>query len=179
MAVMRIVISGYYGFSNAGDDAILLASVPLIRAVHPDCQITVVTYPGADLAEVYRLTGLPAIDGADIAHVDQIIAAADLLLIGGGGLIQDYLPSDRTHIVRSDHNNLTFWLSLTVMAHAHRVPVSTWMVGVGPLSTDQGREDARLLLASIRTVSVRDDESADLARDLGVDPDRPAPWTVD
>ena len=172
MTGMRIVISGYYGFSNAGDDAILLSSVPLIRAVHPDCQITVITYPGADLAEVYRLTGLPAIDGADIAHVDQIVAAADLVLIGGGGLIQDYLPSDRTHIVRSDHNNLTFWLSLAVMAHAHRIPVSAWMVGIGPLTTEEGRQDARLLLESMQTVSVRDEESADLAREIGVDPDR-------
>jgi polysaccharide pyruvyl transferase CsaB len=169
---VRIVISGYYGFSNAGDDAILLASIPMIRASHPNAQISIVTYPGADLAEVYRLTGLPAIDGADIAHTDQIIAAANLVLIGGGGLIQDYLPSDRTHILRHDHNNLTFWLSVAVMAHAHGVPVSTWMVGIGPLTTDEGRKDARLLLTSMRTVSVRDDESAALAEELGVEPDR-------
>lgn len=172
LADVRIVISGYYGFSNAGDDAILLASIPLIRASHPDATISVVTYPGADLAKVYASTGLTAIDGSDIAHVDQIIAAADLLLIGGGGLIQDYLPSDRTHLVRSDHNNLTFWLSLAVMAHAHGIPVSAWMVGIGPLTTDRGREDASLLLGLMTAVSVRDEDSARLARELGADADR-------
>ena len=78
---VRIVISGYYGFSNAGDDAILLASIPLIRAVHPNAQVTVVAYPGADLAAVFRMSGLPAIDGANIAHVDQIIAAASCAAI--------------------------------------------------------------------------------------------------
>ncbi len=40
MAAMRIVICGYYGFSNAGDDAILEASVSLIRSAHADASIS-------------------------------------------------------------------------------------------------------------------------------------------
>lgn len=172
MAAMRIVICGYYGFSNAGDDAILEASVDLIRTSHPEVSISVITYPNADLDSVYRATGLPAIDGTDIAHIDQLIAKADLVLIGGGGLVQDHLPSDHNQIGRSSHGNLTFWMTLAVMAHGHGVPVSTWMIGVGPLTTDQGRHDARMLLSLMRTVSVRDEESAELTRSLGVSPER-------
>ena len=172
MSAMRIVICGYYGFSNAGDDAILEASVSLIRSVHADASISVITYPHADLDAVYQATGLAAIDGSDIAHIDQLIAKADLVLIGGGGLVQDHLPSDRNHIGRSSHGNLTFWMTVAVMAHGHGVPVSTWMVGVGPLSTDRGRDDARLLLSLMRTVTVRDEESAELVRDLGMASER-------
>ena len=152
MAGVRIVISGYYGFSNAGDDAILEASIPLIRSVHPDAKISVVTYPGADLDAVYRSTGCAAVDGARISHVNQLIEAADLLLIGGGGLLQDYLPSDRTTIARPGHNNLTFWMSLAAMARAHGVRSATWFIGIGPLRTELGRENASLVLEMIDVV---------------------------
>lgn len=87
-------------------------------------------------------------------------------------MIQDYLPSDPALLIRRGHNNLVFWTSLAVMAQANGVPVSTWFVGIGPLATDAGRQQATLLLSLMRTVSVRDEASAKLARDLGVEPDR-------
>ena len=169
---MRIVISGYYGFSNVGDDAILEMSIRLIRNTHPDAQISVITYPGSDLDAVYHTTGLTALDGSDVAHCDQLIAASDLVLIGGGGLIQDYLPSDPSRIGRSSHNNLVFWMSLAVMAHAHQVPVSSWFIGIGPLRTPEGRRMAGQLLSMMTTVLVRDEGSADLARQVGITEDR-------
>jgi len=40
---MKLVISGYYGFNNVGDEAILYAIVQTLKKQRPDIQITVLS----------------------------------------------------------------------------------------------------------------------------------------
>ena len=164
---MHIALTGYYGFGNAGDDAILQAVVETLRSSGVD-HITVITYPGGDLDDVRHLADVVAVDGADIKRVDQAIAEADRLVIGGGGLIQDYLPTEARDRFSERHSNLGFWSTLAIIARAKGVPTMTWALGVGPLTTEGGRAEASLFFTAVDRVTVRDAESASLARELGV-----------
>lgn len=159
----RLVLSGYYGFDNAGDDAILSSILDLIRSADPAVAITVVTYPYGNVKGVADITGGEAIDGRETRRVAAAIGGADLLVIGGGGLIQDYLPSTPDHRLTAKSANLSFWTSLALMAETTGTPVTTWAIGVGPLTTDEGRAEARLMFGIMDKVSVRDEESARLA----------------
>ncbi|MFO7547441.1 MAG: polysaccharide pyruvyl transferase family protein, partial [Acidimicrobiia bacterium] len=169
---MRIALSGYYGFGNAGDDAILLAILDQIEAVMPGADVTVVTYPHGDVEAVTRLTGARAVDGRDLGEAVEAIRQADLLIVGGGGLVQDYLPADLDQVLTSRHGNLAFWTGLALVARTAGVPVATWAIGIGPLSTPAGREQAGLLLGEAGLVCVRDGSSAKLAGELGVPEER-------
>ncbi|MDX1449568.1 MAG: polysaccharide pyruvyl transferase family protein, partial [Acidimicrobiia bacterium] len=163
---MRIALTGYYGFGNAGDDAILQSIVAVLRRAGVT-DVTVITYPGGDLDDVRRLAAVHAVDGADLEEVDRAIGRADRLVIGGGGLIQDYLPTDPDDRFSERHSNLGFWSTLAILARAKGVPTMTWALGVGPLSTDDGRAEASLFFSAVDLVTVRDPESAELARSLG------------
>lgn len=168
----RILVCGYYGFGNAGDDAILTAVVGGLRRRVPDAEITVVTYPFGDTAAVRRSAGVAAVDGRRVDDVRAALTGADLLVVGGGGLLQDYLPSDLGDMFGPRQSNLAFWAAMGLMARLAGVPVATWSVGIGPLTTPDGRRAASLLLGLCGLVSVRDPASAAAAAALGVPPER-------
>lgn len=164
---MHIALAGYYGFGNAGDDAILVAVVDAVRRTLPATAITVITYPGGDLDAVRPAAGVEAVDGADLGGVDAALALAEVLIVGGGGLIQDYLPSDDRARLSPHQANLGFWTTLAVLARARATRTMTWAIGIGPLTTAAGRHEAALFLSLVDRVTVRDEESARLARELG------------
>lgn len=161
------MLAGYYGFGNAGDDAILEAILGELRRSDPEVDVTVVTYPEGDIGAIRRQVGCEAIDGRSMGAVEQAIASADLLVIGGGGLIQDYLPGNPADRFTARAANLSFWTTLGLTAHVLDTPITTWAVGVGPLTTEAGRQEAALLFGVMETVSVRDDQSKTLVEDLG------------
>lgn len=169
---MRLVLSGYYGFGNAGDDAILEAIVADIHRHDQAAQITVVAYPYGDTRAVERSVGLSALDGQDIGRVAEVIGGADGLVIGGGGLLHDYLPSDPATHFSPRSGNLAFWTTLALLARSAGKPVATWALGLGPLATPEGRDHAALFFEQVGLVTVRDAASARLARDLGIPADR-------
>ncbi len=164
--IKRLVLSGYYGFDNAGDDAILSAIVEMIHRSDPEIAVTVVTYPSGDLAAIRSVADVEAIDGRFTAEAFAAIANASLLVIGGGGLVQDYLPSTPQQRLTSKAGNLSFWASLALMAQTAGTPVTSWALGVGPLTTDDGLTEARLIFQAMEKISVRDDASRNLVGQL-------------
>ena len=52
----KIVISGYYGFANAGDEAMLTSIVRALRGVQPDIDLTVISGNPAETAGLFPAT---------------------------------------------------------------------------------------------------------------------------
>ena len=99
----NIVISGYYGFSNAGDEAMLFA---VLRALHYDpkrMRITVISGDPRRTENTFRVHAVSRFDGYSIL---KSVYQSDLLISGGGSLLQDvtswksmmYYPVSYTHL---------------------------------------------------------------------------------
>ena len=82
----RIVISGYYGFNNIGDESILKAVVDNLRDRIEDIDITVLSQNPESTREKF---GVKAVDRMSVAQIVKSIARSDLLISGGGSLLQD------------------------------------------------------------------------------------------
>ena len=84
----KIVISGYYGFNNAGDEALLTAILAALRAVEPTADITVISgNPGNTIAKhqvksMYRFAAVRLL---------RAIGEADLVISGGGSVMYSAL----------------------------------------------------------------------------------------
>lgn len=82
---MRVLISGYYGFGNVGDEALLAVIASRLRARLPDTQIDVLS---ATPAQTAAALGVEATPRWRMNAVRRAIARADVVLSGGGGLLQ-------------------------------------------------------------------------------------------
>lgn len=87
-----ILLSGYFGYGNTGDEAILSASLAALRREDPTRPITVMTAHPRRVARVY---GVRAAGRFDPIAVLWSLTRCQTLIFGGGGLLQDEsgLPS--------------------------------------------------------------------------------------
>jgi len=102
----RIFITGYWGFDNTGDEAILMAMISQLRALRPGLHITVTSAQPAVTAAVHSVE---AILWSDSLAMVETVRSADLVLIGGGGLFHDYWGFDPGAFLTDDHSGVGFY----------------------------------------------------------------------
>lgn len=155
MACRKIVISGYYGYGNAGDEAILASMLQAVSKVVPDAQFCVLS---GNPARTRKAFDVRAVHGKNLLAVMKELFGASLLVSGGGGLIQD----------STGFQTIVYYLSIVSMARKFRKPVMFYAQGVGPVRTSQGRSMTRKVASKVQLITVRDDESKLLLEEIGV-----------
>lgn len=158
---MRIVFSGYYGFRNAGDEAVLAGLLRLLAQAdlaHPGDIVVLSADPGWSRAQ----HGVEAVDRWNMRAVSSAIAASDLLISGGGSLLQD------TTSLRS----LLYYAWIMRKARALKRPYMLCAQGIGPLRRSISRRIVYNAANRSAAITVRDEASAELLRDLGIATDR-------
>lgn len=147
---MRVLLSGYYGYGNLGDEALLSALARgLLDRGH----------------EVRVLSGDPpatrALHQVPAAHryrgLLPALVRCDALVSGGGGLLQDV----------SSRRSLDYYLGVIRLGRRLGKRVLVYGQSVGPLSA-RGRREVALALRGV-PVAVRDRPSAELLGGLGID----------
>ncbi len=151
----KILLSGYFGFDNMGDEAVLAALVQLLRDNLPQAEPVALS---ADPAATRRRLDIRAIDRWDKRALKLELADAALFCSGGGSLLQDVTS------VRSVY----YYTSLINLAAARGVPVIVLAQGLGPLNSAPGRYLTRRALQKCRFLSWRDADSLALAEKLGL-----------
>ena len=151
----RIVISGYYGFDNLGDEAVLAATVQELRCRRPDAEIAVLSAAPDATARVHGVRGVArAVPGA----VAGALRGADLLLCGGGSLFQD-ATSWRSP-----------WYYLGVLSLGRRLARRTAVhaQGIEPPIRAAVRAGVAYVLDRVDLVTLRDHTSQTVLASLGV-----------
>ena len=118
--VSRILLSGYYGFGNAGDEAVLAAILASLRREMPDVESAVLS---VDPAATTRLHGVAAFHRARPREVLAALRQCDLFVSGGGSLLQDV----------TSLSSLLFYLAQIRFARMLGRRVMVYAQGIGPL----------------------------------------------
>lgn len=160
---MRIAILGYYGFGNLGDEAVLWAMRTHLTERLPGASLCVLS---ADPEATRAMHGIDAVHRGDLGAVCRLFRSADLVCSGGGSLFQD----------------ATSWRSPVLYAMLHELSrlsrhTLVYAQGVGPLRRGLSRRLTRRAMNVAERITVRDDDSAALLRELGVS--RPIEVTCD
>jgi polysaccharide pyruvyl transferase CsaB len=151
----EILVSGYYGFKNAGDEAILAGMIRAVRELDSDAAFTVIS---GKAAWTRSLHGVSAVSRGDFRAIWRAMGRADLFISGGGTLLQDVTSS----------KSLPYYLGLVAMAKLRFKPVMFYAQGAGPVIRAHSKLMIPIVVNGVNLITVRDPESAHTLRHLGV-----------
>ena len=144
----EIVISGYYGFGNAGDEAMLAAMIEAFEDLDPKIKLTVMS---GDPEDTRRRHGVAAVHRMNYAGMARVLARSDLLISGGGSLLQDV----------TSNRSLYYYLSVVWMAKKLGKPVMLYAQGIGPVRGALAKAMMRRVGNRVDLITVRDEGSRD------------------
>lgn len=147
-----VIVSGYYGYDNMGDEAILETIVGELKTlVRPD-EIVVLSHNPEVTKSIYQVD---SISRFDFPRLISLLGKARLFISGGGGLFQD---------TRSFGSPAYYGLQI-FLARAFDVPVYVFAQGIGPLKGILSRTITKSALSQASFTTVRDHESDQLLTD--------------
>ncbi len=148
----RIVLAGYIGCGNLGDDSVMLG---IVDGLGPGHEYLVLSGDPMDTFRYYAMHGVPR---KNLREVEAAIRESDALVFPGGSIFQD-VTSARSTI---------YYAGLIKMAKKHNKRVLLLNQGVGPLTTWVGKSQTKLAMSLADLIVVRDPGSLKTLTDLGI-----------
>lgn len=158
-------VSGYYGFRNNGDDALLLALTEEIKKADKDARIVVLSNRPKETTRIYRLD---AVHRLKMAKVKRVFKKTRGLIFGGGSLLQDETSS----------KSLWYYLSIIKLAKACGMKVMQFANGFGPINKLSNQKmTVKTINECVDVITTRDEAS--LARMQALDIQKEITLTAD
>ena len=150
-----IIVSGYHGFANSGDEALLWAILQSIRKQKPDIDFTVLSKTPEETARVYSVE---SVNRYNLISVVRSMKKSKLLLFGGGSLLQDVTSS----------KSIKYYLLIIWLAKRLGLKTMLYANGIGPVIRRENRLLATKILNKVDLITLRDDNSDQELKKLGV-----------
>jgi polysaccharide pyruvyl transferase CsaB len=156
---IKLILSGYYGFHNSGDEAILQS---ILEALEKQSEETHVKFEPIVLSnrpdETSKIYQVKSVHRYHIAEVMRTIRSSDGLISGGGSLLQD-VTSLKT---------IPYYLGVILFAQWMKKPTFIYAQGVGPIRNTIFNPFIRRAFKQSAFISVRDEGSKLLLNKIGV-----------
>lgn len=152
---MKVVISGYYGFDNIGDEAILKSIIMALKEVDKDIYITVLSSNPDNTKKTYNVN---AVNRWNLKDIYCELKHSDGLISGGGSLLQDVTSS----------RSIMYYTSIMGFANLLKKPIFIYAQGIGPINKNFNKKIVKHFLNKAKYISLRDKDSFELIKSIGV-----------
>ncbi|KUP21870.1 polysaccharide pyruvyl transferase CsaB [Paenibacillus sp. DMB5] len=155
----KLVISGYYGFRNSGDEAVLQSILNALRKQSQAAGITIEPVVlSIDPEWTTSTYGVKSVHRMKLGEVRQAIAESAGLISGGGSLLQD-VTSPKT---------IPYYLGVLKLAQWMGKPTFIYAQGIGPVNRKLFHPLIKSVFRKSAYVSVRDEQSRSLLESMGL-----------
>ncbi|MDO7906540.1 polysaccharide pyruvyl transferase CsaB [Paenibacillus sp. JX-17] len=160
-STQTLVISGYYGFRNSGDEAVLKSILTALQeqgeaaGVHIEPVVLSI-----DPEWTTSMYGVKSVHRMKLGEVRQALKDSDGLISGGGSLLQDVTGA----------KTIPYYLGILKLAQWLRKPTFIYSQGIGPVNRKLFNPMIRSVFRKSAYISVRDSQSAELLAKMGLDP---------
>lgn len=150
--MVKVCISGYYGFKNFGDEAILKVLTEHLK----DADVTVLSSDSQFTSDTY---GVKSVKTFDLKNVVKTIQNTDILISGGGSLLQDV----------TSLKSLIYYSLIIALGLLFNKKVIIFAQGIGPINNKFAQIVVKNLLKQCSLVTVRDENSLKLLENWDID----------
>lgn len=152
----KILFSGFYGFDNQGDDAILEAITSEIKELNSYLKLEVLSNNPKKTSEVYDILSVYRFN---IFKLIKAVKSCDMLISGGGSLLQDITSS----------RSLWYYLFVIWLSKKFKNKTIIYANGVGPINKAFNRFLTKKILNDVDYISLRDEDSMVYLENIGID----------
>lgn len=152
--MIDILISGFYGFSNSGDEAVLQSIVELLKTNKPEITIGALTQNGKSI----YVRGIQSVNRTNLFQIIRIMKKSKLFISGGGSLIQDVTSS----------RSLYYYLGLILLAKMMGTKVMLYANGIGPVNGSFNRWLSRRIVNKVDLITLRETDSQHELKAMGI-----------
>lgn len=152
----KILISGYYGFENFGDEAILKVLVENLKKT--GYSLTVISNNPNHTASKRNVQ---CVHTFDIVNIIKTIKNTDVLISGGGSLLQDV----------TSLKSLLYYLFIIFTALFFKKKIIIFAQGIGPINNFFGKFLTQIALKKCTYITVRDIKSLELLNSWQINAD--------
>lgn len=150
-----IIISGYHGFANSGDEALLWAILNTLKKKAPEITVTVLSKTPEETSRDY---GVKSVSRYNPFKIRREMKEAKMLIFGGGSLLQDVTSS----------KSISYYLMIIAMAQKYGLKTMLYANGIGPINNKINRHFASRILNKTDLITLRDDKSDEELKMLNV-----------
>lgn len=158
-AAQKIIISGFYGFHNSGDEAVLQS---ILNAVRKQSQASGLTLEPVVLSIDPEWTaatyGVESVHRMKLGEVRRAISESAGLISGGGSLLQDVTSS----------KTIPYYLGIIKLAQWMGKPTFIYAQGIGPVNRKLFHPLIKSIFRKCAYISVRDEQSRLLLQSMGL-----------
>lgn len=148
----KLLLCGYYGFGNMGDDALLMQSLKRAKEKYPRLLPCVMTAKGKK--DKYRLGGIYCVKRTNAFSLAREIKNSDAVVLGGGTLLQN----------STSRRSLWYYLCILRYAQAHGKRTELWGNGIDEIKGRYWRRAVARVLAKCEYIGLRDSNSCKYAK---------------
>ena len=146
-----ILICGYYGYGNMGDETLLSVITGELLRQRPALRICALS---ADPQKTRQAHRVDAIARFDLERIDRVMRRSRMLLFGGGNLLQD----------KTSTHSLLYYTHVLRMAKGRGLKILVCANGIGPLFSEENRKRTKEALRFADEISLRDPDSLAFVR---------------
>lgn len=153
--VKNILISGYYGSKNGGDEAMLAAMLEVLREFDGDLNFTVISM---NPEYTKKRHNVDAVAWLNVWAIIKKILSADLLISGGGSLLQNV----------TSRRSLYYYLGIIFLAKFFGRKVMLYAQGIGPIRGTLAHKMMNFIVNRVDLITVRDHGSLEELQRLNI-----------
>ncbi len=150
-----IMLAGYYGFNNSGDEALVAAIIDSLKKEDKELSILLVSKNPKQASEKY---GVSSISRSNFFKIRKSMKASRVFIYGGGSIIQDITSTQ----------SLMYYSLLLFFAKRLGLKVMLYANGIGPIVRKWNIPTAKWALQVCDVITLREKESFKEIEKLGV-----------